>query len=264
MVKKDMATQKTKVVILAAGYATRLWPLTLDRPKPLLPIGERPMLEHIMLKLKQLDGVGEVLVVTNTRFVRHFRRWEKSYKTDYKVSIVDDGMVDVEERRGSIGDLIFTVRKKRINTDILVVAGDNIFDFDIRDFVKTARLNAPYVTIGLFDIKDRKLARKYGIAALDADKVIVSFEEKPARPRSSLAAMCFYYIPKKRLASLRDYSGEGNSLDLAGSFIKWLSKREKVYGYVFDGRWMDIGDKGSLKMAQNINWQKNKQKNKGE
>jgi glucose-1-phosphate thymidylyltransferase len=243
-----------KAIILAAGYATRLWPLTLDRPKPLLPVGGKPIIEHITAKLNRTTTLKEICIVTNSKFVDHFKDWRAGYKTKKGIKIIDDGMKTPDERRGSIGDTIFTIDKARIKTDILVIAGDNIFDFSLSDFLKTAKSNAPHASIGLFDVNDKKLAREYGIVSLHKDRIIESFQEKPEKPKSTLAAMCLYYFPKSKIELLKEYKKQGNPLDLAGSFIKWLSDREPVYGHVFKGQWLDIGDKKSLKKAQSVNW----------
>ena len=243
-----------KAIILAAGYATRLWPLTLDRPKPLLHIGKRPMIEHIIKRLNKINGLTQIHVVSNTKFVDAFIQWKDQYNSAKKIFITDDGMRALDERRGSIGDILFTIEKRKINTDTLVVAGDNIFDFDLNVFIKNAKANSQNASIGLFDIKDKKLAKEYGIVVLNKDSTIASFEEKPSKPKSTLAAMCLYYFPKDKIRLLRKYKADGNPLDLAGSFIKWLSSRESVYGHVFQGKWLDIGDKKSLKKAQSMKW----------
>jgi len=243
-----------KAIILAAGYATRLWPLTLNMPKPLLSIGKKSMLDLIVGKLGRAGTLDDIYIVTNTKFVENFKDWKKGYRGRKRVSIIDDGMRTLEDKRGSIGDIIFAIDKKKISSDIVVVAGDNIFDFSIADFLKDGGQNSPHVTIGLFDIKTKRLASQYGIVKLDKDSKIVSFDEKPKRPKSTLAAMCLYYIPKEKLGLIKRYKREGNPLDLAGPFIKWLSKKEDVYGHIFRGRWLDIGDKASLRKAQKICW----------
>ncbi len=245
-----------KTIILAAGYATRLWPLTLNVPKPLLLIGGKPMVEHILSRLECVEEIKDVYVVTNTKFVKNFKDWKKSYKGGKRISIIDDGMKTLEQRRGSIGDIIFSINKKKVDTDILVIAGDNIFDFNLNDFIMSAKKNSPKATIGLFDVGDINSAKEYGIVALDKHCKITSFKEKPKQPKSTLAAMCLYYFPKQKIRLLKKYKADGNPLDLAGSFIKWLSGKESVYGYTFTGRWLDIGDKKSLKRAQKLKWKK--------
>jgi len=251
-----------KILILAAGYATRLWPLTLNRPKPLLLIQKKPIIEYIMSKLKGIEGVDEVYVVTNTKFVKSFKEWTKKRKGREKISVVDDGMKTVDDRRGSTGDTIFSIKQRKIKSDLLIIAGDNILDCSLGDFVAKSRKNKPHATIGLFDVKNLKLAKQYGIVALSKSLKITSFQEKPQKPKSTLAAMCLYYIPKEKLKFFNRYKAEGNPLDLAGSFIKWLSEKENVFGYVFNGKWLDIGDKKSLRQAQNLSWIKQKGGNK--
>ena len=245
-----------KVIILAAGYATRLWPLTLDKPKPLLPVVGKPMIEYIIDRVKSLKIVSDIYVVTNTRFVKHFTQWKKSYSCKKRISIVDDKMKTLKDKRGSIGDIIYAIDNKKIKTDTLVIAGDNIFDFSLSDFIKQSQKKSPNATIGLFDVGNKTLAKEYGIVAIDKDRKISSFKEKPKNPKSTLAAMCLYYFPKEKLKLIKKYKTDGNALDLAGSFIKWLSKSENVYAYTFKGVWLDIGDKSSLKRAQKTKWRR--------
>jgi len=245
-----------KTIILAAGYATRLWPLTLNTPKPLLKVRKKPMIEYILTRLENIKDINDIYIVTNTKFVRNFKDWKKSYQSQKRISVIDDGMKTLEDRRGSIGDIIFSIDKKSITTDTLVIAGDNIFDFNLADFIKNAKANSPSATIGLFDVGNIRLAKEYGIVMLDKSREIIAFEEKPKQPKSTLAAMCLYYFPKQKIGLLKRYKADGNPLDLAGSFIKWLSRKEPVYGYIFKGRWLDIGDRKSLKRAQSIKWKK--------
>lgn len=243
-----------KVLILAAGHATRLRPLTLNRPKPLLLVAGRPMLEYILERVRPIKDVDEVFVVTNSKYFKHFLAWKKRYSFPAKITVVNDLMRTFKERRGSIGDILFTIEKKKIRSNLLIIAGDNIFDFDITDFIKRAENNSPKVSIGLYDVKDKALAKQYGIVGLNNDSKVVFFDEKPERPKSTLAAMCFYYFPRNNFKLLKQYAEEATSLDLAGNFIRWLTQRESVYGYVFKGLWLDIGDKKSLKKAQESNW----------
>jgi len=239
-----------KALILAAGYATRLWPLTLNRPKPLLPIKNKPIIEYSIEKLEKLVEVDNIYVVANTKFVKNFKKWASGYKTDKKIHIIDDKMKAVDERCGSIGDIIYSMESENIKDDLLVIAGDNLFNFSLNNFVKFSISHKPYVTIGLLDVGDKQLAKKYGIAAINDGAKITDFIEKPKQPPSTLAAMCLYFIPPARFSSIKEYKGEGLPLDLAGNFIEWLSKKEPVYGYTFKGIWLDIGDKKSLKYAQ--------------
>ncbi len=149
-----------------------------------------------------------------------------------------------------VGDIIYTIESENIKDDLLVIAGDNLFNFSLNNFVKFSISHKPYVTMGLFDVDDKQLAKKYGIAAINDGAKITDFIEKPKQPPSTLAAMCLYFIPPDRFSSIKEYKSEGLPLDLAGNFIEWLSKKEPVYGYTFKGLWLDIGDKRSLEYAQ--------------
>ena len=239
-----------KALILAAGYATRLWPLTLDKPKPLLGIKGKPIIEYATDKIKKIDEINTVFVVTNTNFVKNFKEWASAYNIDKKICVIDDEIKTVNERRGSIGDILYSIEHENIKDDLLIVAGDNLFNFSLNDFIKFAISHKPSVTIGLFNVNDYQLATQYGIAAVDGNKKITDFVEKPKQPPSTLAAMCLYFIPQEKLDLINVYKQQGHPLDLAGNFIEWLSKKESVYGYDFEGIWLDIGDKNSLKYAR--------------
>ncbi|MFA5369561.1 MAG: nucleotidyltransferase family protein [Candidatus Omnitrophota bacterium] len=243
-----------KAIILAAGYATRLWPITLDCPKSLLRVGKKPIIEHIIKKIGRIEGLSDIYVVSNSKFFNTFSSWAGAYKCRARVHVINDGAQALDQRKGSIGDVIFAIGRKKINTDILVVAGDNLFDFSLNGFIKKARAHSHGVWIGLFDVGDKNAAKNYGVVGLNEDSSIASFEEKPAKPKSTLAAMCLYYFPKDKIRMLKKYKSGNNPLDLAGSFIKWLAAREPVFGHIFQGEWFDIGDKRFLKKARAIKW----------
>jgi glucose-1-phosphate thymidylyltransferase len=239
-----------KALILAAGYATRLWPLTLNTPKPLLSIKKKPIIEYIINKLEKINEINKIYVVTNTKFVKNFKDWKGSYKTGKEIMVIDDLMETVEQRRGSIGDIIYSIKTQGINDDLLIVAGDNLFNFYLDDFIKFSISHKPYVTIGLFNVGNKESAKQYGIAAVDSNAKITNFVEKPKEPPSTLAAMCLYFVPDTKLLSINAYEEEGLPLDFSGNFIEWLYKKEAVYGHTFEGIWLDIGDKESLERAQ--------------
>jgi glucose-1-phosphate thymidylyltransferase len=239
-----------KALLLAAGYATRLWPLTLNKPKPLLNVKRKPIIEYSIEKIKNLSKLSRIYVVTNTKFVKNFKTWASTCKTNTKISIIDDKMKTVKQRRGSVGDILYSINNKKIKDDLLIIAGDNLFNFPLDNFMEFCVAHKPNVTIGLFDVKNKTLAKQYGIVALNKKGRITNFLEKPKKPPSTLAAMCLYYIPANKLKLVKNYKDEGLPLDLAGNFIKWLSKKESVFGYIFNGVWLDIGDKKSLKYAR--------------
>jgi len=239
-----------KVLLLAAGYATRLYPLTLDTPKPLLPVAGKTVMGYIFDLIEPLKEVNEVFIVTNEKFFHNFKDWKKTFKSSKKITIVDDGTTSNETRLGATGDIEFVIEKKTIKDDLLVLAGDNLFKADLSIFTKFCASKRPSITIGLYDIKDLILAKKYGIVSVDKNNKVIDFKEKPANPPSTLAAMCLYFFPKERLDVMKSYLGMDNAKDAPGYFLEWLYKREPMFGYIFkDKKWFDIGDKKSLEEA---------------
>lgn len=242
-----------KVLLLAAGYATRLYPLTLDKPKPLLPVAGKPVLEYSLDIIESLKEVDEILVVTNQKFSGHFERWSKEYKSGKKITIVNDRTMSNEDRLGATGDIEFVVETMGINDDLMVLAGDNIFMAPLRGFLDFSYSQRPFVSIGLYDVKDIELSRQYGIVSIDKNNVVLDFKEKPADPPSTLAAMCLYFFPKEKLGIVKEYLSTDNSQDAPGYFLQWLYKKETMFGYVFrDKKWFDIGDKKSYDKANMV------------
>lgn len=231
-----------KALILAAGYATRLYPLTKEYPKPLLAIGKRHMIDYIVDKLEGLDCIDEIMVVTNSKFISKFRKWAASLKITKRVTLVDDLTYTKDDRRGAIGDMYFVIQKRRIDDDLLVVGGDNLFDGGLEDFLLFAAEKEGQPVIGVYNIKDKSSASQYGVVKLDRSGKIIDFAEKPAKPKSALVAMCLYFFPKKRLRLIKKYlDTKTDKHDATGFYIDWLSKTIPVYARVFEGRWYDIG-----------------------
>jgi len=246
-----------KVLIMAAGYGTRLYPLTKDTPKPLLKVGNQPMINHLVDKILALDGVSEIIVITNEKFYKVFQDWLNSNKkncNNISIDIINDGTTTPENRLGAIGDIHFAIKEKSIKEDTLVIGGDNIFDFDLKEFVEFAKSVRPKKSLGFVDIKDKEKAHNFGVAELDENKKVVSFEEKPQSPKSSLVAMCLYFLPKENLHLVAEYIEKHvknqDEKDTSGTYIKWLYKREDVFGFVFQGRWYDIGHIDSYNEVQ--------------
>jgi len=240
-----------KALILAAGYAVRLYPLTRKYPKPLLPVGKKPIINYIIDKLNRLEEIDEIIVVTNSKFISAFKRWKSRLKTAKKLSIIDDLTGDESDRRGAIGDMYFAISKKKISSDLLVIGGDNLFDEGLADFVGFAREKKYSPVIGIYDIKDRKKTSKYGVVKLDRQGRITDFREKPSHSRSTLVAMCLYYFPKGKLKLVGNYLKiKKNKKDATGFYINWLRKQVTVYGFIFDQRWYDIGDFVFYRQAQ--------------
>jgi glucose-1-phosphate thymidylyltransferase len=236
-----------KAVILAGGYATRLYPLTLDRPKALLPVAGRPMVEHQLERLDEIEGLDEVLLVTNSKFAEAFRAWAVGRGRD-DVRIIDDGTSDEESRLGAIGDLEVAIREGPIDEDLLVLAGDNLFSESLAEFAEFDReKQAP--ALGVYDVGDLEAIRSYNAIELDADDRVIFFEEKPEQPRSTLTGIALYYYPREALGLVREYLDGGNNPDQPGRLIEWLYSRTAVYAWRVPGRWYDIGSKETLAEA---------------
>jgi glucose-1-phosphate thymidylyltransferase len=238
-----------KAVILAAGYATRLRPLTDEMPKHLLPVGERPMLDWVLDRVREVDAVDAIHLVTNSRFASAFASWAEPAG----VAVHDDGTSSNDDRLGAVGDLGLVVEAAELEEDeLLVLAGDNLFELSLPRFVEWWRAKPqPASAVPLHDVGDRELAMNYGIAETDGEDRIVRFVEKPSDPPSTLASTLIYLVPPDHVRLVRTYLDDGESPDNAGSFLGWLAERERVYGYRFDGTWYDIGDHAQLLEADN-------------
>jgi glucose-1-phosphate thymidylyltransferase len=236
-----------KAVILAAGYATRLYPLTLDRPKALLDVGGRPMVEHLLQQLQGVDGLDGIYLVTNSKFAGAFRDWAAGW-AGAEVRIVDDGTADEETKLGAIGDLELTIRKAAIDDDLIVLAGDNLFSESLAPFGEFARQkNAP--ALGVYDVGDLEAIRRYNAIELDDDDRLTFFEEKPEQPRSTLTGIALYFYPRQSLGLVREYLEAGNNPDQPGRLVQWLYPRVPVYAWRVPGRWYDIGSAETLAEA---------------
>jgi glucose-1-phosphate thymidylyltransferase len=231
-----------KALILAAGYATRLRPLTDTVPKQLLPVGGRPMVDWILDKVRETSA-DEIHLVTNARFAADFEGWAEGKD----VRVHDDGTTSNDDRLGAIGDIAFV----EIDDDMLAIAGDNLFDFSLRGYEGFWRTHPGSSCVAVHDVGDRELARKYGIVDVDDDDRITAFVEKPDDPPSTLAATATYFYARDHVGLIDSYLAAGNPPDQPGNFIAWLQTREPVYAYRFEGAWWDIGDRTQLLEADN-------------
>lgn len=211
------------------------------------------MLEYLYDKIVEVDEIDEVHVVTNSRFAADFRRWAEQRERSVPVSIHDDGTRSNEDRLGAIGDVRFVLDAAGLDgEDLLIVAGDNVFDFDLRDYLAFWRTKSGASAIAVHDVGDPELAKEYAIVELDRDDRVTFFVEKPERPSSTLAAIAVYLYRAEHAALVRDYLAEGNSPDQPGRFVAWLYPRVPVYGYRFPGGWLDIGNREQLLEADNL------------
>ncbi|HUQ21449.1 MAG TPA: nucleotidyltransferase family protein [Gaiellaceae bacterium] len=236
-----------KAIVLAAGYATRLYPLTLNQPKPLLPVGGRPMLDRL---LESLAGVGmdRTYVVTNGKFAPHFRAWAAD-RPD--VSVLDDGTTSDQDKLGAIGDIAFVLEQAELDDDLVVVAGDNLFSEDLTAFGDFCRERAAPV-IAVYDVGDLAQMSKYNAIEIDGEGRITYFEEKPANAASTLTGIALYFYPRQVLQLIRQYVADGNNPDQPGRLIQWLYPRTAVYTWLVPGTWYDIGSAETLREADEV------------
>jgi glucose-1-phosphate thymidylyltransferase len=215
-------------------------------PKQLLPVGGRPMVDWIVDKIGEA-GIEDVHLVTNGRFAPQFDAWAKGND----VVVHDDGTTSNDDRLGAIGDVRFVQDRAAIDDDMLVIAGDNLFDYALSEYLAYWRGKDGASAVAVLDVGDIDLARHYGIVAVDDNDRIVDFVEKPESPPSTLAATATYIYAREHARLVPTYLSEGNPPDQPGNYIAWLHKREPVYAYRFEGGWYDIGDPTQLLVADN-------------
>jgi glucose-1-phosphate thymidylyltransferase len=238
-----------KAIVLAAGYATRLYPLTLDQPKHLLEVGGRPILERLLGQLAEIEGLDDVYVVTNAKFAERFREFAESWSGPFRLTVVDDGTTSDEDKLGAIGDLDLVIRREEIDDDLVVAAGDSIFgDGGLDDFVMAGLERSAPVT-AVFDVGDLEAIKRYSAITTDVDGRITSFEEKPEQPESTLAGIALYFYPRALLPLVGQYLGEGNNHDQPGRLVEWMYARTPFYVWQVPGRWYDIGSPETLEQA---------------
>ncbi|MCX8074296.1 MAG: nucleotidyltransferase family protein [Clostridia bacterium] len=234
-----------KCILLCAGYATRLYPLTENFPKALLEVGKRPLLDYILDEVNSLNEVDSIYLVTNAKYTEHFRNWANSKNNIKPITVINDGTTTNENRLGGIGDIIYTIEESKIDDDILVIAGDNLFTFTLRSFVDFYNeKKAPVVCVR--EEEDKELLKRVGIAEINDDKKIIGFEEKPSEPKSDFAVYAEYIYPREVLPEFKKYIEEGNSADAPGNFIAYLHKKIPTYAYIFEGHCYDVGTHDSL------------------
>ena len=236
-----------KVIVLAAGYATRLRPLTDTWSKELLPVGGKPIIDWILDAVDAADGIDEVHVVTNARKAPAFQEWAKGRD----VIVHDDGTTSNEDRLGAIGDMLFVIEQAQLDDDLLVIAGDNLFDFSIADFVSYWRGKGVASAVAVRDVGSLELASHYGIVSLEDDGRMTSFVEKPADPPSTLAATATYLFHREHARLIATYLEGEHGADQPGRFVGWLQRHEPVYGWAFEDTWYDIGNHEQLLEADN-------------
>jgi glucose-1-phosphate thymidylyltransferase len=251
-------------IILCAGYATRLYPLTLNKAKPLLEVAGKPIVEWVVDNLRPVPNLQTVFLVTNNKFASDFQNWAKGYQDrsasakatadrhrEIKIKVINDGSTSDDDKLGAIGDINFVLTREELaGDDLLVIAGDNLFDEPLIGFVEAAK--GAVAMVAIHDTGDLEAMKKYGAVTVDADGVISHFKEKPEKPKSTLAAVALYYYSREVLPLFTTYVAAGNNPDQPGRFLQWLYTRKPVKTYQLKGRWLDIGSQGTLEKANEI------------
>jgi glucose-1-phosphate thymidylyltransferase len=243
------------ILILAAGYATRLYPLTQNRAKPLLDVAGKPMMEWVIDNLAPIAGIEKVFVVTNSKFAADFQAWADGYNRTHArlaFEIINDGSTSDADKLGAIGDINLCISRADLtSSDLIVVAGDNLFSQSLEAFGTHCRA-AGRPVLGIYDVGSLEQAKKYGVVAVDDAGTITSFEEKPAEPKSTLIGIALYYYPRETVAMIPTYLAAGNNPDQPGRFVQWLYQRAGVGTWKVPGTWFDVGSKETLAEANEI------------
>jgi glucose-1-phosphate thymidylyltransferase len=236
-----------KAILLVAGYATRMFPLTENQPKALLPLRGKPVLDYIMEQIYRLPDIDHIYAVSNTRFYPHFSQWAEGWRAGGKtaaapisITVLDDGTTSNENRRGAIGDIYFALTQEKIDDEIFVVAGDNYFTYDLREQYDFFRQRG-YDTVTGKQIADRETLKAFAVAKLAPDGRVLELVEKPAEPASDIGIFASYFYRRDTLPLFKEYLDAGENPDPPGAFVQWLHTRRPVYAYKMNGECYDIG-----------------------
>ena len=240
-----------KALLLAAGYATRLYPLTKNFPKPLLEVAGKTIMDRILEKIEAVDEIDTVYIVTNHVFRSHFNQWAAGANTAKKLKVIDDGTSTNETRLGAVGDIRLVLDKEQVQDDLMILAGDNLFDFALPDFVRFF-MSSSNDCISCHVIDDIERIKRTGVVELDEKGKVVGFQEKPAEPRSNLGVPPFYIYRRETLPLIGQFLDEGNNGDAPGHFIPWLLSRRSVSAYRFEGTRYDIGTLESYEQVKAV------------
>ncbi len=239
-----------KCILLCAGYATRLSPLTDNFPKPLLEIApEKPLLDYILEKVNMLDEVDEIAVITNDRYYQHFVTWAGKKQNTKPIKVVNDHTTSNDDRLGAIGDINYTIEHLNYDDDLLIIAGDSLFEMDLRDFVAFYhQVKSPVIACKIND--DYEALKNFAVVTLDENKKIVNLVEKPAEPPSNLAGYAIYLYPREVIPMIKQYLDEGNKPDAPSYLVEYIYQKTPSYGYVFDEAFYDVGSHESLALVR--------------
>ena len=236
-----------KCLILAAGYATRLYPLTENFPKPLLPVQDKPILDWLIDDMDTLGEIDEYVVISNHKFAHHFDAWAKT-KTQ-KVTIVDDGTSSNETRLGAVKDIQYAIDKLSLDDDMLVIAGDNLLDFSLTKFIQYAKAKNTSCIMRFYEPSEKKLV-KCGVVTIDENDKILEMTEKSPTPATHWCCPPFYYYTREDAKLVQKGIDSGCGVDAPGSYIAWLCKQTTVHAMEMPGKRYDIGNLESYENVQ--------------
>lgn len=246
-----------KCIILAAGYATRLYPLTENFPKPLLEVAGKPILDWLIDDMAQTGMIDEYIVISNHKFANIFEEWVERRNTSdilpltSDIVILDDGTTSNDNRLGAVKDIQFAIEQLQLDDDLLVMAGDNLLDFSLADFIKYGKEKNATCVMRYYEANEERL-HKTGIIEVDSAERILSFEEKPAQPKSHWCVPAFYYYTREDSHLIKKGIEGGCGTDAPGSFIAWLCQQTKVYAWEMPGKRYDIGNLQSYEEVKKI------------
>lgn len=241
-----------KCLILCAGYATRLYPLTENFPKPLLPVKGKPIIDYLIDDLENGKYINQYIIVSNHKFVNHFLDWKKTRKED--VVIVDDGTTNNENRLGAVKDIELAIDQLQIDDDLLVLAGDNLLSFSLNEFVNFFK-EKKNSSVMVYYEKDSSILYKRGVCTFDENHVLTSMEEKPKNPKSNYCVPPFYLYKKEDLHYIKEGLESGCGIDAPGHFLEWFCKQVKCNVFIMPGERYDIGCLEDYNKIQHIDFQ---------
>ena len=233
-----------KCIILAGGYAKRMWPLTENQAKCLLPINGRPMIDFIIEKVDKLADVDEIIISTNERFAKDFEKYVSDVKEKYDkpIIIVAEPTMAEGEKLGAVGGMAFVIDTLKLENDLFVINGDNLSGIDLQAFVDHYESGSKdCVLAAIYYEPDIEIVKKMSCVTMDSDNKIIDFIEKPVDPKSNHMSVGFHIFPSNILQTIKDYVKSGENADSPGRFLQWLHKIAPVHGFPFKEYWYDIG-----------------------
>lgn len=239
-----------KAIILAAGFATRLYPLTLNKPKPLLEISNKPIIEHIIEKIEEIKEINKIIIVSNDKFYNNFVWWLNNAEKKFTIpiEIINDGVVSIDNKLGAIGDLYLAIENNKIDEDLLVISGDNMSKYSLKPFYEIFKKENKDLSI-FYDVLKINDAKRFGIA-LVTNNLIQDFQEKPENPLSTLASTSTYFYKKETLELIRKFNREEKNKDQPGLLLQYLFKKVPIYAAITKEKWIDIGTIEALEEAK--------------